>query len=175
MTVCLVLLAVVAPLAVVATWAHDQVSDTDRWVATVAPLADEPAVQDAVSARLTQEIVSRIDVRAITTEAVDALEERGLPTTVATNLRALGTPLAQGVESFVAERVDNLVQSDEFADAWTAANREAHTQMVAVLTGETGGAVEVQGNQGQLNPPGPLAATQAQAGAPRLGPPGRGP
>src|SRR4051794_31344298 len=151
MTVCLVLLAVVAPLAVVATWAHDQVSDTDRWVATVAPLADEPAVQDAVSARLTQEIVSRIDVRAITTEAVDALEERGLPTTVATNLRALGTPLAQGVESFVAERVDNLVQSDEFADAWTAANREAHTQMVAVLTGETGGAVEVQGNQVQLN------------------------
>jgi hypothetical protein len=151
MTVCLVLLAVVAPLAVVATWAHDQVGDTDRWVATVAPLADDPAVQSAVSNRITEEIVSRIDVRAITTEAVDALEERGLPTTVAANLRALGTPLAQGVENFVSERVTNLVESDEFADAWATANREAHEQMVAVLTGETGDAVEVQGNAVQLN------------------------
>jgi hypothetical protein len=151
MTVCLVLLAVVAPLAVVATWAHDQVGDTDRWVATVAPLADDPAVQSAVSARITEEIVSRIDVRAITTEAVNSLEERGLPTTVATNLRALGTPLAQGVESFVSERVTNLVESDEFSDAWATANREAHEQMVAVLTGDTGGAVEVQGNAVQLN------------------------
>jgi hypothetical protein len=151
MTVCLVLLAVVAPLAVVATWAHDQVADTDRWVATVTPLADDPAVQNAVSERITEEIVSRLDVKAITTEAVDALAERGLPTTVATNLRALGTPLAQGVENFVSERVDRLVQSDEFADAWATANREAHTQMVAVLTGEQGNAVEVQGNAVQLN------------------------
>jgi len=156
MTVCLVLLAVVlvavvAPRAVVATWAHAQGADTDRWVATVAPLADDPAVQDAVSNRITEEIVSRIDVRAITTEAVDALAERGLPTTVAANLRALGTPLAQGVENFVSERVTNLVESDEFADAWATANREAHEQMVAVLTGETGDAVEVQGNAVQLN------------------------
>src|SRR3954451_15307203 len=80
--VAVALLAVVAPLSVVATWAHDQVSDTDRYVATVAPLADDPAVQKAVSERITDEIVARIDVRAITTEAADALAERGVPENV---------------------------------------------------------------------------------------------
>jgi hypothetical protein len=149
--VCLVLLAIVAPLTIVATWAHDQVADTDRWVSTVAPLADDPAVQSAVSERLTEEIVALLDVRAVTEEAVDALAEQGLPTTVATNLRALGTPLAQGVENFVSQQVSRLVGSDEFAEAWSAANREAHAQMVAVLTGEEGGAVEVEGNAVQLN------------------------
>ncbi|HCB02896.1 MAG TPA: hypothetical protein PLZ93_03080 [Nocardioides sp.] len=151
MVVCLVLLAIITPLAVVATWAHDQVGDTDRWVATVAPLADDPAVQNAVADRITNEIVTRIDVKAITSEAVDALAERGLPTNVATNLKALGTPLAQGVQSFVHERVLQLVQSDAFAEAWATANREAHEQMVAVLTGETGNAVEVKGSSVQLN------------------------
>lgn len=148
---CLVLLALVAPAAVVATWAHDQVADTDRYVETMAPLADDPAVQRAVSARITRELVSRLDVRAVTGEAVDALADAGVPPRVAASLHALSTPLANGVESFVGEQVDRLVASDEFAAAWEQANREAHSQMVAVLTGETGQGVEVEGNAVRLN------------------------
>ena len=44
-----------------------------------------------------------------------------------------------------------LVDLGRFADAWEEANRVAHTQMVAVLTGETGEAVEVSGGAVQLN------------------------
>src|SRR3954469_7435647 len=51
-TVCIIAATVAAPLAVVATWAHDQVSDTGQYVKTVAPLAQEPAVQAAVSTRI---------------------------------------------------------------------------------------------------------------------------
>jgi hypothetical protein len=148
---CIVLLAVVAPATVVATWAHDQVADTDRYVATVAPLADNPDIQAAISKRLTTEIVTRIDVSNIVTEAADALEQQGLPSNVAASLRALGTPLEQGVEGFVADRVNDLVASEEFAQAWETANREAHDQMVALLTGETGTAVQVEGNAVTLN------------------------
>jgi hypothetical protein len=150
--VALTLLAIIAPLAVVATWAHDEVKDTDRYVATVAPLASDPAVQRAISDRLTELIVSNLDVRAVTNQAVEALSaNRDLPPTVVTGLQALSVPLANGVESFVGTRVQKLVESQRFADAWEQANRVAHTQMVAVLTGETGNAVQVQGDTVTLN------------------------
>ena len=92
-----------------------------------------------------------MDVKAVTNEAVDALAAQGLPPRVADSLRALSTPLANGVRSFVTERVTRIIKSPEFADAWVAANREAHTQLVAVLTGEGTDAVDVTGNTVSLN------------------------
>ena len=149
--VCLVLSAVLAPLALVATWAHDEVSDTDRYLETVAPLAKDPAVQSAVSDRITEELLTRLDVRAVTDEAVDALAAQGLNGRVTTSLKSLGTPLANAIENFVGTQVQRVVASDAFTDAWVEVNREAHGQMVAVLTGETGGAVEVEGAAVKLN------------------------
>ena len=148
---CLLLVGVLAPLSILATWAHDEVSDTDRYVETVAPLADSPEVQAAVTARLTARIMGLLDVEAVTKDAIDALGQRVLPPRAVASLTALSGPLAQGVENFVSNQVARIVSSDEFADAWAAANRVAHTQMVAVLTGETGEAVEVSGGTVQLN------------------------
>jgi hypothetical protein len=143
--------ALLAPLSIVAAWAHDEVSNTDRYVATVAPLGSDPAVQNAIINRITTEIFARLDVKAVTNEAVDALAAQGLPPRVADSLRALSTPLANGVRSFVTERVTRIIKSPEFADAWVAANREAHTQLVAVLTGEGTDTVNVTGNTVSLN------------------------
>ncbi len=150
--VMILLAAILAPLAVVAIWAHDEIGDTDRYVQTVAPLASDPAVQDAISSRITEEIFSRLDVRAITQDAVDALAERGLPPAAATSLKALATPLSSGVHGFVADKVDALVKSPQFEQAWEAANRQAHAQVVAVLTGDLeNSAVSVQGKTVSVN------------------------
>jgi hypothetical protein len=149
--ICLVLVGVLAPLSILATWAHDEVSDTERYVETVAPLADSPEVQAAVTARVTARIVELIDVQAVTKDAIDALSQRGLPPRAVASLTALTPPLAAGVENFVNNQVQRLVESQAFADAWEAANRVAHTQMVAILTGQTGDAVEVSGDAVQLN------------------------
>ena len=127
--------AVLAPASIVARWAHDEVADTDRYVATVAPLAEDPAVQKAVVDRVTSELFARIDVKAVTDEAVAALADQGLPPRVAVGLNALSAPLASGIESFIRDQITKLVGSDVFAAAWVQANREAHAQMVAVLSG----------------------------------------
>ena len=150
-TVLLVLVGLLAPLSVVAAWAHDEISDTDRYVETVTPLASDPAVQHAIADRVTAEIFARLDVKAITQDAVDALSARGLPPRASASLSALATPLANGVESFVHKQVLRLVQTPQFEQAWIEANRAAHGQMVAVLTGKTGGSVEVKGNAVQVN------------------------
>ncbi|MGZ5398951.1 MAG: hypothetical protein ACXWDM_02985 [Nocardioides sp.] len=135
--------AVLAPLSVLATWASGQIQDTDRYLETVAPLADDPDVQDAVAVRIEQVVFSYLDLEAVTEELVTALQRPGLPPAAAVTLNALSGPLVSGVETFIRDRIDAIVRSDAFAQAWVEANRTAHAELVAALMGETGGAVEV--------------------------------
>ena len=124
-TLLIVIGCVLAPLSVAAVWAKNLVTDTDRYVATVTPLASDPAIQNAVANKITTEIFARLDVQGITNQAVDALAERGLPPRIATQLHALSEPLASGVQSFVRDEVGKFVASDAFKDAWVTANRSS--------------------------------------------------
>jgi hypothetical protein len=139
---------VLAPLSVVSVWARGVVTDTDRYVETVAPLADDPALQRAIAAHLTDQVFEYVDVRGLTTEAFTALAERGsLPPVLADQLVALAGPLSAGARNFVEDRVLQVVETDAFAVAWAEANRTAHEQLVAALTGESGSAVQVAGGE----------------------------
>src|SRR5262245_231968 len=150
-TVLIVVACVLAPLALVAVWTNNQVSDTDRYVATVSPLADDPAIQNAIADQITAELFKYIDVEGITDTAVDALASQGLNPQRADQLRALVAPIADGVESFTRSQVGKVVQSDAFADAWVQANRAAHAELVKALTGEGGGAVTIENDTVNLN------------------------
>jgi len=135
-TLLIVIACILAPIAGVAVWMKNLVTDTDRYVTTVAPLARDPAIQNAVADRITAEIFVHLDVQQITNQAVDALAERGLPPRVADPLHALSGPMASGVQGFVRTEVGKVVASDAFADAWVSANRAGHQAMVAALTGQ---------------------------------------
>src|SRR5512132_3900109 len=150
-TLLLVIGCVLAPLSVAAVWTRNQVTSTDRYVATVTPLADDPAIQTAITDQITAQVFTYIDVQGLTNQAVDALAERGLSPALAAQLRALAVPIANGVQSFTRSQVAKVVQSDAFADAWVQANRVAHTELVAALTGEGGGAVTVENDTVTLN------------------------
>ncbi|WP_426244830.1 hypothetical protein [Nocardioides sp. LHG3406-4] len=135
--------ALLAPLSVLATWAGGQIQDTDRYLATVAPLADDPDVQDAVAARIEEVVFSYLDLDAATDQLITALEAPGRPPEAADTLRALSGPLTSGVRSFVRDRIDALVRSDAIAKARVEAKRTAQSEPVAALTGKTDGAVEI--------------------------------
>lgn len=150
-TLLVLLIAILTPLGVVARWAHNEVADTDRYVESVAPLAKDPAIQKAVTDRITTEITSRLQLEAVTQEAVDALADRGLPPLAAGSLSALSGPLASSIEGFIQDQVAELVASDEFQTAWEEANRQAHTQLVAVLTGKDTDTVQVSNNTVSVN------------------------
>jgi hypothetical protein len=151
-TVLLIVLAcVLAPLSAVAVWTRNQVTNTDRYVATVAPLANDPAIQTAITDQITAQVFNYIDVQGLTNQAIDALADRGLTPTLATQLRALAAPIANGVQSFTRSQVAKVVQSDAFADAWVQANRAAHAELVKALTGEGGGTVTVENDTVTVN------------------------
>lgn len=151
-TAALVLACLLAPLSVAAVWARGQVTDTDRYVATVAPLARDPAVQEAITADITDTVFRYVDVQDLVQRAFAALADPGpLPPELAARLAGLAGPVAGGIRSFTADQVRKVVQSDLFAQAWVAANRSAHEQLVAALTGRPGGAVVVEGNAVKLD------------------------
>ena len=147
---------VLAPVSVLGVWAANQVSNTDRYVANMAPLISEPPIQHALSARLTSEITSRIDVPALTASASAELAQANLPrlSALLTNFQA---PIANGVDSLVATTVSRAVASPAMANIWVSANRTAHQGIVRVLSGQGGGSVSVVNNQVVLNL-GPLIA-----------------
>jgi hypothetical protein len=143
---------VLAPLSVVAVWTRNQVTNTDRYVATVSPLASDPAIQNAIADQITAQVFTYIDIRGLTTQAAEALAQRGnLPPRLADQLQAFAVPIANGVQSFTRDQVGKVVASDAFTNAWIQANRTAHAELVKALTGEGGGAVTVENDTVSVN------------------------
>ena len=151
-TLLIVVACVLAPLSVVAVWTRNQVTNTDRYVATVGPLASDPAIQQAIADQITTQVFTYLDVQGLTTQAAEALAERGnLPPRLADQLQAFAVPIANGVQSFTRDQVGKMVQSPAFANAWVQANRTAHAELVKALTGEGTGAVTVENDTVSLN------------------------
>ncbi|MBF6414140.1 hypothetical protein [Nocardia cyriacigeorgica] len=140
--VLLVLTGVLAAASVVARTVHATVLDTDGYVETVAPLPADPAVRAALADRVTEEIVTRIDIEAIVAQALTEVAGAGERRERA--IAGLSPVLADQAQDFVHETVTTLVESDEFDDLWAGMNRAAHRQVVAVLTGQTrSGALDI--------------------------------
>ncbi len=129
----LILATILVPISVLGVWTRNQLLDTDRYVDTVAPLATDPAIQDAVTNRVTESVYAGVDVQS---RVADALPEEG---------DFLAAPISLGIENLIERIVRELVTSDRFATLWTDANREAHDALVAVLTdpGDRKGSVSV--------------------------------
>ncbi|MFF9218363.1 hypothetical protein [Streptomyces viridosporus] len=150
-SVLLVLALVLAPLAVVAAWVQDTASDTDRYVQTVAPLASDPAVQEAVTDRLTARVVANLDVEAITDSLGEALADAGAPPRVVEGAQDLAGPLRSAATTVVHRTVSGVITSDAFQQVWEGSNRRAHAAVLAMLTGEGQGALGATGDTVQLN------------------------
>jgi hypothetical protein len=144
---------VLAPLSVVAVWTANQVSDTSRYVASVEPLIKNPAIQNALTDKITNQIVTRINVPALTDQAAAALAQKGLPR-ISTLLRGVSGSLASGVQGFVHSRIHKIITGPRMANAWVQVNRVASQQLIAVLSGRTtsgSGAVGVSNGQVTLD------------------------
>jgi hypothetical protein len=111
----------------IGVWANRSLLDTDVWVEHTGPLIDDPVVQAAVSAKITEETMKLIDPEALIKEA---LPERG---------QVLAVPLSNAVQTFVAREVDKVVATEQFKRLWVELNRRAHARAVQVLRGDAKG------------------------------------
>ena len=147
----IVLACLLAPLAVVSVWASHEVSDTDRYVQTVAPLAKNADLQAAVTDDITRQISLRVNINNLTTQVLTAISKQGLSPKAASTLQGLNGPIASAVQSFLHTAVGKVVDSPAFVTAWEIANRQAHMQLVALLSGNDGGALTAKDGAVQIN------------------------
>jgi hypothetical protein len=149
-TLCIVLGCILAPVSVLAVWTANQVSDTSRYVENVAPLIHDPAVQAALTDKITTEINARLDVQARTNQAAAALKSKGL-TRVGTLLQTFSGSLAGAVGGFIHTQVAKIVASPQVANLWVQVNRRAHAQVVKALSGQGNGSITISNGQVVLN------------------------
>ena len=136
---------VLAPVSVVAVWTANQVSDTNRYIANIEPLIHEPAVQNALTDKITTQITSHLNVTGYANQAAALLTSKGLPR-VGTLLRTFGPAISSAVTGFVHNTVHKIVTSDRFANTWIKVNTVAHQTLVQALSGSNG-AVSVSNGQ----------------------------
>jgi hypothetical protein len=122
--VLLVLATIVTLLAPVAVWGRNLLLNTDRYVSTVAPLASDPGVQQAVITAVDTQFADNVDVKDFATSV--------LPSAAS----VLAGPIAAATTTLVNTIVTKIVESPAFAKVWETMNRAAHAELVAALTGE---------------------------------------
>jgi hypothetical protein len=105
------LAAVLLPLSIASVWVDQVATDTDRYVETVAPLANDDEVKAAA-------------VKVLEREALRLVSSR-LPA------------LPPGADTVIHLAVVRVVDSEAFRTAWRQANRTAHEQLLAVLEGRS--------------------------------------
>jgi hypothetical protein len=143
--VLIVLGCVLAPVSVVAVWTANQVSDTNRYIANIEPLIHEPAVQNALTDKITTQITSHLNVTGYANQAAALLTSKGLPR-VGTLLKTFGPAISSAVAGFVHNTVHKIVTSDRFANTWIQVNTVAHKTLVQALSGQNG-AIAVSNGQ----------------------------
>jgi hypothetical protein len=136
-TAALVLMAIgtlLVPASIAGIWLQTQVTDTDRYVETVAPLADSPEIQKAISNRVTTAVFESVDVQGVIDEVLPS------------QATFLAAPISSALEGLVRDVTNKFLDSDQFQTLWIEANRIAHETLVSTLTGtgdDTVGSVSV--------------------------------
>ncbi|HVQ88187.1 MAG TPA: hypothetical protein VMT88_08395 [Actinomycetes bacterium] len=139
--VCLVLAVLLTTPAAVAFWGQRTLNDGQRYLDTVGPLVNSPAVQDAIATTVVDAIDKQIDIEAILKNVfAGVITERP-------RLEQLVGPLSGAINGLVDREVHEFIASDAFADLWVAANTRAQEALVRLLQGDESGAVSLQGDQ----------------------------
>jgi hypothetical protein len=115
----------------------------------VAPLITEPAIQNALTDKITNAIVTQINVPGLTSQAATLLNQKGL-TRVATLLQGFSGSLASAVQGFVHTQIHKIITSPRMANLWVQVNQTAHAELVAALSGRTTSNSAVSVSNGQV-------------------------
>jgi hypothetical protein len=158
--VLIILGCILAPVAVIGVWAGNEISDTGRYVATVEPLIHDPAIQNVLADRITDQITSRLNITGTINQAATQLNSRGLPK-IGSLLSQFGPQIASSVTGFIHSTVHSVISSPAMATAWVQVNTVAHQAVVKVLSGQGNGAISTSNGQIVLNL-GPFIAVAKQ-------------
>ncbi|MEU1973596.1 hypothetical protein ABZ477_18210 [Microbacterium sp. NPDC019599] len=137
----IVIASILVPVSIVAAWARVQLVDEEAFVATLAPLAQDPAVQQLIIDEAMDAVNANVDFDELTSSVFDGIAQLGLPPRAQDALQLLQAPAAAGLENLVTTAVTRVVESDAFANVWATTTRAAHRALTTAATSDGGGLV----------------------------------
>lgn len=132
-----------APVAVIGGWARLELVDTDRFVQTFGPLAEDPDVQRFIAAQTEQAIFDSVDVDGLVGDLFEGIASLDMPPRTQAAVALLEGPAAAGVRSLISSSVERVVASPQFAQIWEGALRETHSRAIAVIQGDPNTALQL--------------------------------
>ncbi len=156
----IIVATLLAPFAVGALWAERTITETDTFVETLAPLQDDPAVQQTVATEVSTALIDAIDAEARVTEALSKLNG---PLAEVRPDSAIAQAIASGINGAIESGVTSYTQSDRFGDAWVAIATLLQEQFVTLINRDTtNAAVTLQDGQIVLDTKVAVEKIQAQ-------------
>ena len=122
--VLIVLASLLIPISILSAWAITTVTNTDQYVATMAPLARDPVIVDHLATKATDALFSSHVVR----NKVEAV----LPS----KAKPIVQPIVVQVQTYVHGLALQVLQSPKFGTLWDGLNRHTHDAVVDILTGK---------------------------------------
>jgi hypothetical protein len=122
--VLVVLAAILIPVSVLSVWAINTVTNTDKYVETMAPLARNPVIVHSLATRATDALFS---THVVQNKVTQALPKSAKP---------LVAPIVNEVHSYVYNLALKVFSSPKFGKLWDLLNRHSHAAVVNVLTGK---------------------------------------
>ena len=115
---------VLISLAVNVGWAKTTLLDTDAFVATFSPLAQDEAVAEALSVVIGDAVIEATELEAAIGEALP--EE----------ITFIAGPVASATGTLVATVANEIILTDAFLTVWSTALRVTHASVMFVVTGD---------------------------------------
>ena len=109
----LLVAALLAPLSALANWSRSTLLDESRYLAIVAPLAKDPAVQEEVSRRITNAVFEQLKVKELTTQTLDAIAARPRVAGVTETSRGFGDPLLEFTYNIIGPRAQKNIPDSQ--------------------------------------------------------------
>ncbi len=122
--VLIVLASLLIPISILSAWAITTVTNTDQYVATMAPLARDPVIVDHLATKATDALFS--------SHVVQNKVEAVLPS----KAKPIVQPIVAQVQTYVHGLALQVLQSPKFGTLWDGLNRHTHDAVVAILTGK---------------------------------------
>lgn len=139
-------------LSTVSVWTHRTLFDTDQFMELVDGAIDDPALAAALSTEVSDQVLTALDLQTRVSNALDRLDAAlsGALTSIAPGdrvgeilggsnrptLSVLAPSVTQTLEARLAERIDDLITSEQFRERLTTIVREAHGAAVALIRAE---------------------------------------
>src|SRR6185437_5672925 len=118
------LASLLIPISVISAWAITTVTDTDQYVATMAPLARNPVVIDHLATKATDQLFS---THIVQNKVADLLPPKAKP---------IVQPITAQVKNYVHGLALQVFSSEQFGKLFDALNRRTHQTVTDILSGK---------------------------------------